>query len=120
LPEKVKFVCCPFLASPAPSITNLENVQIVLLQLLNIIAAMSFLVDSILKLVDYMPLFLVMTSVIVLVFWRPSVNLDPAEPRLLRPKIPYIGHAIGFLRHQTKYLAILKYLLLSSKCLVRV
>jgi len=35
-------------------------------------------------------------------------TMNLSEPPLLKSKIPYIGHLIGFLRHQTSYLEILK------------
>jgi hypothetical protein len=108
------------LASPAPSTTDIENDRIAFLKLLSTIAAMLLLVESALKFMGYVPLFLVIVGLVILVFWRPCLKMDPAEPPLLKPKIPYIGHAIGFLRHQTKYLAILKYLSLRSRSLVHV
>jgi hypothetical protein len=61
------------------------------------------------KLTEYMPWFFVLLAVVVLVRWQPIIKMEPLEPPLLQPTIPYVGHAIGFLRHQTKYLTILKY-----------
>jgi hypothetical protein len=62
-------------------------------------------------LTGYMSFFLVLLGVAVLALWQPFIEMDPAEPRLLKPTIPYIGHAIGFLRYQTKYLTILQWVL---------
>ena len=62
------------------------------------------------NLMDYKPWILVIIGLGILLSWPPSVDMDPAEPPLLKPTVPYIGHAIGFLRHQTKYLSILKYI----------
>lgn len=59
------------------------------------------------KLTEYMPWVFVLLAVVVLVRWQPIIKMEPSEPPLLQPTIPYVGHAIGFLRHQTKYLAIL-------------
>jgi membrane protein DedA with SNARE-associated domain len=61
------------------------------------------------KLTGCVPWFLLLLIVVVLIRWQPFIKMEPSEPPLLHPTIPYIGHAIGFLRHQTKYLAILKY-----------
>jgi hypothetical protein len=36
-------------------------------------------------------------------------GLDPKEPRLIPSSIPFIGHAIGTLRHQQRYFEILRY-----------
>jgi membrane protein DedA with SNARE-associated domain len=55
------------------------------------------------------PWFLLLLIVVVLVRGQLFIKMEQSEPPLLQPTIPYIGHAIGFLRHQTKYLAILKY-----------
>jgi hypothetical protein len=38
-----------------------------------------------------------------------SVKHDPQEPPLILPKIPYIGHLIGFLRHGNDYMQVLKF-----------
>ncbi|TVY15750.1 Cholesterol 7-alpha-monooxygenase [Lachnellula arida] len=54
----------------------------------------------------HMALLVIMLSVVVL-WWQPSVTMDSLEPPLLKPIVPYIGHIIGFFRHQTKYLEIL-------------
>lgn len=34
-------------------------------------------------------------------------RMDPHEPPLLKPRIPFIGHLIGLLRHQKHYFDIL-------------
>jgi hypothetical protein len=36
-----------------------------------------------------------------------TTRLDPQEPPILRPKVPFIGHLIGLLRHQVDYFGIL-------------
>ncbi|KAE9372552.1 cytochrome P450 [Stipitochalara longipes BDJ] len=59
------------------------------------------------NLMGCMSLILVIIGVVVMVCWQPSLHMDPAEPPLLKPVIPYIGHAIGFLRYQTNYLSLL-------------
>jgi hypothetical protein len=61
------------------------------------------------KLTGYVPWFFVLLAVVVVARWQPIIKMEPSEPPLLQPTIPYVGHAIGFLRHQTKYLAVLKY-----------
>jgi hypothetical protein len=49
-------------------------------------------------------------AVVILLYWRllPS-SLDPREPPLVTSKIPFIGHAIGMLRKQQRYLEALRY-----------
>jgi hypothetical protein len=49
-------------------------------------------------------------SVAILLCWRlwPS-SLDPQEPPLVPSKVPFIGHAIGMLRQQQRYLEALRY-----------
>ena len=52
----------------------------------------------------YTPSILLATFAILLVCWqRLSVKLDPREPPLLKPKLPYIGHIIGIFRHEIFY-----------------
>jgi hypothetical protein len=42
------------------------------------------------------------------VWQRFAIPMDPREPPLVRPKIPFIGHLIGLMRHQTTYLQMLR------------
>jgi hypothetical protein len=52
----------------------------------------------------YTPSIILAASAILLLCWqRLSVKLDPQEPPLLKPKIPYVGHVIGILQHQITY-----------------
>ena len=45
---------------------------------------------------------------ILLTCWqRLSIKLDPQEPPLLKPKVPYIGHIIGIIQHNIAYFDIL-------------
>jgi hypothetical protein len=50
------------------------------------------------------------TALAILLCWRlwPS-SLDPREPPIAPSKIPFIGHAIGMLRRQQRYLEALRY-----------
>lgn len=32
------------------------------------------------------------------------VSMDPQEPRLVRPTIPFIGHIVGLFQHSWRYL----------------
>lgn len=48
----------------------------------------------------YMPSYILVVAAVLLLCWHKlSVKLDPAEPKLLKPTIPYIGHIIGMLRY---------------------
>jgi hypothetical protein len=38
-----------------------------------------------------------------------SADVAPQEPPLLKPKIPFIGHIIGLMKHEASYFSILKY-----------
>ena len=54
------------------------------------------------------------------IFWLWSwpfedITLDPAEPPLLKPRIPYIGHSIGVLYHHTSYYNKLLYVCPTSR-----
>jgi hypothetical protein len=41
--------------------------------------------------------------------WRKAdVQLDPREPPIALPKIPFIGHIIGMIRYQLGYFEILR------------
>jgi hypothetical protein len=53
------------------------------------------------------PALIAVIALVCLRFW-PS-GLDPKEPRLIPSNIPFIGHAIGMLRHQQRYFEILRY-----------
>jgi hypothetical protein len=46
---------------------------------------------------------LTVVTAVFLCWKRLSICLDPAEPPLLKPTIPYIGHIIGVLTHHTGY-----------------
>lgn len=57
----------------------------------------------------YIPSIILAVAAVLLVCWqRLSVNLDPREPPLLKPKIPYIGHIIGLFKHHTAYFTMLE------------
>jgi hypothetical protein len=32
-----------------------------------------------------------------------AIDYDPREPPIIKPRIPYIGHILGIIRHGTKY-----------------
>jgi len=58
----------------------------------------------------YIPSVLLAIGAIVLLCWqRLSVQLEPQEPPLLKPTVPYIGHILGIIRHQSGYFDKLKY-----------
>lgn len=58
----------------------------------------------------YMPTVLLAIGVVVLICWqRLSVQLEPQEPPLLKPSVPYIGHIIGIIRYKSGYFDKLKY-----------
>jgi hypothetical protein len=46
---------------------------------------------------------LAITAVTWFCWRRLSVRLEPGEPPLLKPTIPYIGHLIGLMKDQTSY-----------------
>jgi hypothetical protein len=54
-----------------------------------------------------LPVIVAVIALVCLRLW-PS-GLDPKEPRLIPSSIPFIGHAIGMLRHQQRYFDILRY-----------
>lgn len=44
-----------------------------------------------------------------LFYWSMTASdLDPREPPLAKSKIPFIGHLIGMLRYQIKYMEMIK------------
>ena len=52
----------------------------------------------------YMPsLLLAVAAVGILCYQRLSVHVDPQEPPVLKPTIPYIGHIIGLLRYRVEF-----------------
>jgi hypothetical protein len=53
------------------------------------------------------PALIAAIALLCLRFW-PS-GLDPKEPHLIPSNIPLIGHAVGMLRRQQRYLEILRY-----------
>jgi hypothetical protein len=53
------------------------------------------------------PTIIAVIALVCLRFW-PS-GLDSKEPRLIPSNIPFIGHAIGMLRHQQRYFEMLRY-----------
>lgn len=56
-----------------------------------------------------MPLLLLfLAAVFVLLRQLFEPRMDPREPPLLRPNIPFIGHLIGMVRNQMEYYAILR------------
>jgi hypothetical protein len=42
-------------------------------------------------------------GVLLLIRQRLAIRLDPQEPPILKPKIPYIGHIIGLLQYNSGY-----------------
>lgn len=42
---------------------------------------------------------LAVAGVLYLCWYKLSIELDPTEPPLLKPTIPYIGHIIGIIRY---------------------
>jgi hypothetical protein len=48
-------------------------------------------------------------TVLFLVNMLSTPRLEPGEPPLLKSNIPFIGHFIGIIRHQGKYLKMLSY-----------
>lgn len=51
----------------------------------------------------YIIIGLIVTAVAFVLWKECSIRLDPREPPLLRPTIPYYGHTIGLLRYHTEY-----------------
>jgi hypothetical protein len=43
----------------------------------------------------------------VLLGWL-SPHVDPREPPILKPTIPFVGHLIGLIRHGSHFLRLLK------------
>lgn len=61
----------------------------------------------------YTPSIILATAAVLLVCWsRLSVRVDPREPPILKPTIPYVGHIIGLLTHQNSYFEKLRYVFL--------
>jgi hypothetical protein len=61
----------------------------------------------------YTPSIIFATAAVLLVCWsRLSVRVDAREPPILKPTIPYVGHIIGLLTHQTSYFEKLRYVFL--------
>jgi hypothetical protein len=54
-----------------------------------------------------LPAIVTVIALVCLRLW-PS-GLDPKEPRLIPSNMPFIGHAIGMLRHQQRYFEMLRY-----------
>lgn len=54
-------------------------------------------------------LFALLTVFVTIISRLLSVKHDPREPPLISPKIPYIGHLIGFLRHGNDYMQVIKF-----------
>jgi hypothetical protein len=56
--------------------------------------------------------YILTTAIIAIGFllWRTwtSQSLDPREPPLIHPKIPFIGHIIGLARDQAQYMGYLR------------
>lgn len=44
------------------------------------------------------------TGIYVLLGRLFNLEFDPREPQVVKPKIPYVGHIIGFVRHGQSYL----------------
>jgi hypothetical protein len=45
---------------------------------------------------------------VVLLHRYASIDYDPREPPIIKPKVPYIGHILGIIIHGTKYFEIVK------------
>lgn len=54
---------------------------------------------------DYKPVVILAITAVTWYCWRSlSVRVEPGEPPLLKPTIPYIGHLIGLAKGHTAYL----------------
>lgn len=52
----------------------------------------------------YTPSIIMAALAIGLICWqRLQVKIDPREPPILKPTIPFVGHIIGILRYQMAY-----------------
>jgi hypothetical protein len=61
----------------------------------------------------YTPSIVLATAAVLLVCWsRLSVRVDPREPPILKPTIPYIGHIIGLFTQQSSYFEKLRFVFL--------
>jgi hypothetical protein len=49
-----------------------------------------------------------LTLIFILSIW--NEKLDCNEPVLARPKVPFIGHAIGFFWHENHYFSMIRYM----------
>ena len=49
------------------------------------------------------------SAILALYLWSKlsSLQLDPQEPPVLKPKVPFIGHIIGLLYHAGEYYNVL-------------
>ncbi|KUJ10373.1 cytochrome P450 [Mollisia scopiformis] len=53
---------------------------------------------------EYMPsIILAAVAVLLIIRQRLAIQLDPREPPILKPRIPYIGHIIGLSRYHGAY-----------------
>jgi hypothetical protein len=65
---------------------------------MSITDAFSFLLQG------YTPsIILIILCVLLIIRHCLAIQLDPQEPPILKPRIPYIGHIIGLLQHQSAY-----------------
>ncbi|TVY26205.1 7-alpha-hydroxycholest-4-en-3-one 12-alpha-hydroxylase [Lachnellula hyalina] len=55
----------------------------------------------------------VLTSLLVLRFLG-AKDVDPEEPPVVRPRIPFVGHMIGLLRHHNNYFTLLRIYIVQS------
>ncbi|KAH6673616.1 cytochrome P450 [Halenospora varia] len=56
----------------------------------------------------YTPSILLAVAAVLLICWqRLAVSMDPREPPLLKPKVPYIGHILGLIKYTTSYFNVL-------------
>lgn len=46
---------------------------------------------------------LAVIAVLLLIRQRLALDLDPREPPILKPRVPYIGHIIGLFTYHTGY-----------------
>jgi hypothetical protein len=56
----------------------------------------------------YMPsIYLAAATVLLLLLQRLNPHMDPQEPPLVKPTVPFIGHLVGMIKHQAEYIGIL-------------
>jgi hypothetical protein len=67
-------------------------------------------ISSRLSLDGYGPAVLVVVAALGLLIWQKAhIKMDPREPPLLRPWIPFVGHLIGMLQYHQRYFEKLRF-----------